>query len=82
MGSFFVIALKPLMRDFPHFLKRCEQPAIEHLGSVRSVKALDEGVLIRFARLYETQFNTLVLAPIGQILRGQFRAIVEPYRLG
>ena len=63
MGPFFVIALKPLVRDFPYFLKRCEQPAIEHLGPVGTV----EGVLIRLARLNETQFNTFVLAPVGQI---------------
>jgi hypothetical protein len=68
MGSFFVITLQPLVRDFPHFIKRGKQPIVEHFGPVGAVEALDESILIWLARLDETQFNALVFAPIGQML--------------
>lgn len=59
MGSFLVIALQPLMCDLSHFMKRGEQPAVEYLGLVGPIEALDESVLIRFARLDKAQFDTL-----------------------
>lgn len=52
------------MSDFPHFIQTGKQPAVEHFGPGRPGKS----ILIRFAGLNKTQFNTLVFGPIGQML--------------
>jgi len=56
------------MCDFPHFVERGKQPTLQYFSSVGSVEALDEGIPVRLARLDETQFGALVLAPVGHIL--------------
>lgn len=68
MGSFLVIALQPLVCDLSHFIKRGEQPAVEYLGPAGPIEALDESILIRFARLDKAQFDALIFAPLGKML--------------
>jgi hypothetical protein len=47
-------------------LDRVEHVRIEHFVAVRSVEALDVGVLIGLAGLDEAQFDALRLAPLGE----------------
>jgi hypothetical protein len=81
MGPFFIVASHPFMGDLADFVERFEHPGIQDLGAIRSVEALNECVLIRLAGLNKAQFDPLAFAPVGKILRSEFRAIVQANRL-
>ena len=49
----------PGLGDFPSLLKIIEQIGIKHFMPVGSVEALNEGILLGFARLNVFQFNPL-----------------------
>jgi hypothetical protein len=58
------------MSDLANLIQRPKQPAVKDFRSIRSIKAFDEGVLVRLAGLDAAQFNALNRAPGGKSLRG------------
>lgn len=78
MRSLRVVHLQPFLRDLPDLGQRGEDPRVEHLGAVRLVEALDNGVLVRFPRLDVMQQDPVRLTLGSQRRRDQFRAVVTP----
>jgi hypothetical protein len=71
MRTDFVVAIDPAIRDFPDLRNRIEQIRIQHLLPVGPVEALDEGVLIRLARLDGEGARGQ-----GQVLKYQFSRVI------
>ena len=51
------------MADFPDLIEILEQVGVEHFLAVAPIEALDEGVLIRLARLDEPKVDQVLFAP-------------------
>lgn len=49
--SFLVVLEHPCAAELANLVKVTEQPGIQHFFPIRSIEALDVGVLIRLARL-------------------------------
>lgn len=71
MRSDLVVALESLVGDLAHVLDRVEQVRRQHLLAVGAVEPLDEGVLIRLARLDEADRDVFGLASLGEGVAGQ-----------
>jgi len=80
--SDLVVALDPFGGDFPHLLQGIEHIGAQHLLVVGSVEAFDIGVLVGLARLDESQLDVLLLAPIGEGLAHQLRAVIAANSTG
>jgi hypothetical protein len=74
--SDLVVAVDPSGGDVADFVQRIEQVCAEDFLAVGAVEAFDVGILIRLARLYESQLDILFLTPIGERLAGQLGAVV------
>lgn len=81
MKAFFVVSDDPLMSDFVDLVARRKEPAVQDLGTIGTIKAFDESVLIRLAELDVEQFDALFRAPIDKILSGQLGPIIQSNRL-
>ena len=82
MRAVFVIVDQPLISNGLDLFKVGEQMRIEHLGSIGSVKGLDEGILIWLAWLDISNGNAFGSSPLSERLRDQFGPIVQAYRIG
>lgn len=82
MRPLFVITLQPFGTDLSHLVQRLKHIRIEDFGAIRPVIALDQGVLIRFARLDVPQLNGPFLTPGDEPVGEEFWAIIEPNRQG
>lgn len=51
---------------------------VQDFFAERSIEALDEGVLIRIARLDVLKFHCVRLGPIGEFGAQKLRAVVDP----
>ena len=65
------------MSDFANLIERSKEPTVKNFGPIGSIKAFDEGVLIRLAGLDVPQLNTFNRAPGGKSLRGKFGPVVH-----
>jgi len=52
-----VVTLYPFGADLPNLIEGLEYIGIQHLGTIRPIESLDEGILIGFARLDRAQFD-------------------------
>src|SRR5208283_1815506 len=71
-----------MMNDFAGLIERREEPAVQDLGTIGAIKAFDESVLIRLARLDVAQFNAHYRTPGGKSLRGQLVPVVQRMAFG
>jgi hypothetical protein len=63
-----VVIEQPLIGNRLDLLKVGEQVRVEHLGSISSIEALNESVLIWLARLDITDRDALCASPLGKRL--------------
>jgi hypothetical protein len=68
------------MGDFADLVEGYEEPAIKDFGPIGAIKAFDESVLLWFAGLEVPQFDAFGRTPIGKVLRGQLRPIIQAKR--
>src|SRR5947209_1420694 len=80
MRTDLVVTMQPVARDLPHLLEGIKQVRTQHLFAVSAVEALDVGVLVGLARLNEADLDVLLLAPVGERLTRELRAVVTPNR--
>jgi hypothetical protein len=76
MRPLFVITLQPFGTDLSHLIQRLKHIRIEDFGSIRPVIALDQGILIRFARLNVPELNRPFRTPGDEPVGEEFGAIV------
>lgn len=76
MRTNFDIASEPTVGDFPDVGERLEQVWVEHFFAVAAVEALDEGVLVGFARLDVAQLDSTPFRPVHEGLAGELGAVV------
>jgi len=69
MGTVFVVIDQPLVGDGLDLLQVGEQVCVEHFRAVRSVEALDKGVLIGLARLDVSNRDAFGGGPLCECLR-------------
>lgn len=77
----FVVINQPLFGDSLDLLQIGEQVRVEHFSTICTVEALNEDILIRFARLNITHGNPPRSGPLGEGLRDHLRPVVQPYGL-
>jgi hypothetical protein len=65
------------MSDLANFIERPKQPAVKDFRPIGTIKAFNEGILIRLAGLNVAQFNAYHRAPGGKSLHGQLRAVSQ-----
>lgn len=79
MGPLTVVFIQPALRYFPCFIQCSEQIKIQYFGPVRSVKPFDKCVLRRLTWLDKLQHYAMLLSPLCQSQRYQFRAVIHPH---
>lgn len=62
---------------YTDFEQRLKHIAVQHLGSIGAIEALDIGVLGRLAGLGKHKFHSVVCSLLGQRLADQFRAVIQ-----
>ena len=82
MGPFFVVTLQPFLTDLSNLVQRLNHIGVEHIRPIGPVIALDKSILIRLARLDVRQLNRPIHTPGDEPFGNEFRALVEPNRLG
>lgn len=81
MRTVFVVVDQPLVGDSLDLVQIGEQMCVEHFGSVRSVETLDEGILIRLARLDVAHCDAPGGGPFSEGLGDHLGTIVQPNRV-
>jgi hypothetical protein len=76
MRALRVVVCEPVVAQPLYLRDRREQIGIKHFFAVGAVKAFDEGILIRLARLDVVQRDVLALAPGGEFLGGELGSVV------
>ena len=82
MRPLLVVFDEPALGDLLHLLDRFEDVGVEHLGAVRAVEALDEGVLVGLAGLNEAQLDVPLAGPVDEGMAGKLAPVVEAQRGG
>ena len=77
MRSVVVVSVQPVGGHVPDLLQRIEHVAVQHLGAVGLVEALDIGVLGGFARLDVIEGDALGLCPLRQGIGDELRTVVN-----
>ena len=66
MRTILVIAVDPILGNVSNLLERFKDMGIEYFMPVSAIKALNKGILLRFARLDKFEFYTFFCAPAGE----------------
>ena len=82
MGPFFVVTLQPFLTDLLNLVQRFNHIGVEHIRPIGQVIALVKSILIRLARLDVRQLNRPLHTTGDEPFGNEFRALVEPNRLG
>ena len=82
MGPLFIVTLQPVGTELSHLIQRLEHIGIEQFGPIGPVIPLNQGILIRLARLDVPQLNRPLRAPGDEPVGEKSWAVVEPNRLG
>ena len=77
MGSLVVVTVTPILGHVSDFLQAGKDVAVQDLGTIRPVEALDVGVLGRLAGLDVQQFDVVALGPLPQRGADELRAVVQ-----
>ena len=80
MGPLLVVGNEPAIGHRADLGQRFKEMGIEHLGTIAAVEPLDEGVLIRLARLDVVQSDAALVTPIDEYLGGQLGTVVQAQR--
>jgi len=78
--SLLVVLEHPRPAELSNLIEMSEQPSVEHFLAIRSVEALDVGVLIRLAGLDVVDQDAVGLAPAHEDVTEELRAVVRAKR--